>query len=215
MGLDAYFYKKPKQTQETPIEDIVKIISSTANEDLKTQLKKLKYLCNEKEKDFESTLARAIEHYIDHAEDSSETELGYFRKFWWLNDEFFHYSDANYAQDMPVTKEQIQELNTLSKKILMMVEKHFTDKGLIIEKSPLNFSGTTVRWGGSKAECLTFTNSLFTQDMENEADTICEDALQSSDAFLFHKVCDLYIYTKSILAETDFDTEQIVYNANW
>ena len=215
MGLDAYFYKKPKQTQETPIEDIVKIISSTANEDLKTQLKKLKYLCNKKEKDFESTLARAIEHYIDHEDDNSGTELGYFRKFWWLNDEFFHYSDANYAQDMLVTKEQIQELNTLSKKILMMVEKHFTDKGLIIEKSPLNFNGTTVRWGGSKAEYLTFTNSLFTQNMENEADTICEDALQSSDAFLFYKVSDLYIYTKSILTETNFDTEQIIYTANW
>lgn len=217
MGLDAYFCKIPKQRQETPIEDMLKIISSTNNEELKKQLMELKNICIIAEKDFESVLAQAIEHYINYefSNYSSGIEVGYFRKFWWLNDDVFNYTDPFYNQNIPVTKEKLEELNTLSKKIIMMVEKHFTDQGWIIETSPIRSDYATGWEGGDTRTYIVLENGIFTEEMENEADAICEKAIPSSDSFLFHKVCDLYTYTKRILEETDFKKYDIVYNANW
>lgn len=215
MGLDAYFCKIPKPRQETSVEYTLKTISSTNNEELKKQLKKLKQSCDITEKDFETILAKAIEHYINYEFSSSGIEVGYFRKFWWLNDDVFHYTDPYYATNIPVTKEKLEELNTLSKKIIMMVEKHFTDQGWIIKTSPIHSDYVTGREGGDTRTYIVFENGVFTEEMENEADEICEKAIPSSDAFLFHKVCDLYIYTKRILEETDFEKYQVVYNANW
>lgn len=217
MGLDAYFCKIPKQRQETSVEDILKTLSSTNNEELKKQLKELKQNCDITEKDFESILAQAIEHYINYEfrDCSSGIEVGYFRKFWWLNDDVFHYTDPYYATNIPVTKEKLEELNTLSKKIIMMVEKHFTDQGWIIETSPIRSDYSTGREGGDTRTYIVFENGVFTEEMENEADEICEKAIPSSDDFLFHKVCDLYTYTKRILKETNFEKYDVVYNANW
>ena len=152
--------------------------------------------------------SNAYRSYIDG------DEVAYFRKLWWIVNHF-NYRDEDYGKDIEITKSQSEDLVTMSKKLIIMVEEHFTSKGFEIENSPLNYNNRTIRCDRDRSDYLTFKNSLVTYDLIDEADEICRDALDSNDDFLFYKVCEIYIQFSKVLEETNFDEERIYMNADW
>lgn len=213
MGLDVYFYRKPKPVEIKSGREILEDTKTSANTEWIAELERLKQFADTQGETVENLLVRAIQSFLISHDDTKE-EVGYFRKFWWII-RYFGYTEDDYAQDRSVTKDQLEELHTLSKKTLMMVEKMFTDKGLIIEDSPLNYSSFSDSSRYGKQPKLSFTNSVFTEDMEEEADTVCYSVFETEDSMLYHKVVDLYLSTTEILNSTDWDKQQIVLNADW
>lgn len=220
MGLDVHFYnrKKSKSKQELDKQDVInEFISSSSNTELQQSLMRLKEYTLLSEESFVECLIKAINQFIERYStyyDNDPCEVAYFRKFWWVLN-FFGYADEDYANDKSVTKEQIEEARGLAEKSIQMVLKHFTDKGYEVEHSPLEYKGDTLRWGGVKPEYLSFKNSVLTDELEAEADSICESIFDCEDSYLFFKVCELYVQFTKILNETDWSNEHIVLNANW
>lgn len=221
MGLDVYFNRKPFHRHvEKSYTDIVSDLSLSDSSDakeLKTAVEDLYSYSIKNGISFERVLIDLITNHLHiYAEDSiSESEeVAYFRKLWWIVNHF-KYGDDDYGKDMEITRAQIEDLVSMSRKLILMVEKHFKDNGWEIEHSPLEYDGATSRWGGSRDDYLSFKNGLFTEDMMDEADEICSNALDSSDAFLFYKVCEIYIQFKRILETTDWDSQKIYMSADW
>jgi len=217
MGLDVYFTRKSNHRHvEKSFEEVAAELHSSANQDLKTALEDLYHYAGQ---DFEVCLTDIITSYLRknsgvHRSSKDGDEMAYFRKFWWIV-YHFNYSDEDYGKDVEITKSQIEELVELSKKLILMVEKHFTDKGFEIDVSPLEYDGKSIRWGGRRSDYLTFKNGLVTDALISEADDICSEALDSNDDFLFYKVCEMYIQFAEILATTDFNEEKIYISADW
>ena len=220
MGLDVYFYNRKKIKPEHKVEgsEVLKEVSGLSdNKDLLDALKRLKEYTMLSEEHFNECLVKAINQFVERESDfydDRHCEVAYFRKFWWVLD-FFGYTDSDYANDKAVTKEQLEEAKNLAEKTIKMVIKHFTDKGFEIEHSPLEYNGDTQRWGGVKPKYLTFKNAVLTDELESEADSICESIFDCEDSYLFFKVCELYTQFSNILNETDWNNEQIVLNADW
>ena len=219
MGLDVHFYNRKKIKPENQInnESLIKETTNlTTNTEILNSLKKLKEYSLLSETPFNECLIKAINQFLDHDYGYYEdryNEVAYFRKFWWAL-EFFGYSDSDYGNDKPVTKEQIEDAKNLAEKTIKMVIKHFTDKGFEIEHSPLEYTGKTARWGGD-GYYLTFKNGILNDELEEEADDICYSVFDTNADFLFTKVCELYVQFSEILKTTDFDNEVIVMNADW
>lgn len=220
MGLDVHFYNRKKVKPENKADDsslINEVSSLSSDSEVFKVIKKLKEYSLLSEVPLSECLIKAINQFLDHDYGFYEdrfNEVAYFRKFWWVV-HFFNYTDNYYAEDKPITKEQLEEAIILAEKTIKMVIKHFTDKGFEIEHTPLEYSGKTSRWGGKEVDYLTFKNGVLTNEMEEEADAICSDVFGDSDAYLFTKVCELYVQFSEILKTTDFDNEQIVLNADW
>ena len=220
MGLDVYFYNRKKIKPEHKVDgiDVLKEVSElSADTELLQALKRLKEYTLLSEERLNECLVKAINQFVERESDfydDRHCEVAYFRKFWWILN-FFEYTDSDYANDKPVSKEQIEEARNLAEKTIKMVMKHFTDKGFEIEHSPLEYTGQTSRWGGKQPEYLTFKNGILSGELEQEADSICSDIFDCEDSFLFCKVCELYTQFTNILNETDWDYEQIVLNADW
>ena len=219
MGLDVYFYRKPINNHiEKQFSDVLSDLYNSNNDSLKNMTEALYSYAADNHISFESCLTEIIRSFLLRVSYPSSVEDGeevaYFRKFWWIVN-YFDYRDEDYDKDVEATKSQIEDLVSISRKIILMVEKNFTDKGLEIEHSPLEYQGSTARWGGDRSKYLTFKNSLFTDEMIDEADQICASALNSEDAFLFYKVCDMFIEFNKILETTDWDKQKIYINADW
>lgn len=219
MGLDVYFHRKPIDKHiEKQFSDVVSELSSSSNESLNTAIEELYSYTVDNHISFEDCLADIIESYLIRNSYPSSLgdgeEVAYFRKLWWIVS-YFGYKDEDYGKDVEVTKSQLEDLVSMSKKIILMVEKNFTDKGFEIEHSPLEYQGNTARWGGDRSAYLTFKNSLFTDEMMDEADDICASALGSEDSFLFYKVCEMFIEFSRILETTDWDKQKIYIAADW
>lgn len=220
MGLDVYFIRKPKHRHTSkPFSDITAELQNSTSKDLKTAIEDLYYYTTENHLNFENCLIGIITNYLYRNSRLYYTykdgdEVAYFRELWWIVNHF-NYSDEDYGKDVEIAKAQIEDLVTVSKKLILTVEKHFTDKGLEIEQSPINYSGDTIRWGGDRSDYLVFKNSLFTDKMIEEAGSICSKALGVLDDFLFYKVCEIYIQFSRILNDTDFTKEAIFMNADW
>lgn len=218
MGLDIYFYNRKKIKPENKVEgeDVLKEITSSDKELLQS-LKSLKEYTLLSKENLNECLVRAINEFIERESryyEDKYNEVAYFRKFWWVL-HFFGYSDSEYANDKPIEKEQIEEARNLAEKSIKMVIKHFTDKGFVIEHSPLEYTGKTARWGGVNPAYLTFKNGILTDDLEEEANKICYSVFDEDDSYIFCKVCELYVQFSEILRDTDFNNEVIVMNANW
>lgn len=200
MGLDIYFYRRQSDIPKKG--NLESIVSSFNNsERMQKALEKLgNYLPNQMTLD--ECLDLAIQQYIDDV--NTKTEVGYFRKFYYLLD-YFNYTSNDYAQDKIITEEAISALRDVAKKTLMMVEKDLTDNGWIIQQSPLS----------SDVDEVVLKNGIFTQEMEERADLICEKVFDDHSSFLYQKCIELYKYFTKILAETDFQKQEIVMNADW
>lgn len=220
MGLDVHFYNRVKKYEKPNItdEDILKEFDKVnIEEPLLHALKQLKQYTDEEDCSFQTTLYDIISVYLNnYILDSYNdvNEVAYFRKFWWTLD-FFGYSDEDYGKDKPITKEKLEEAKSLAEKTIKMVIKHFTDKGFEVEHSPLGYTGKTARWGGINPEYLTFKNGVLTDEMEEEADSICSSVFDCEDSYLFTKICELYVQFTEILRDTDFENEVIVMSADW
>lgn len=219
MGLDVYFIRKSiyKRAQDTS-NNVIEKLSCLTNKNLITAIEDLYNHAVTNNLDFEECLSNAI---IEYLKDNSNTyneyegnEVAYFRNLWWILNHF-NYGDENYGKDVEITKSQVEELVSMSKKLILMVEEHFTDKGIEIDNSPLDYKGNTARFGGDRLKYLTFKNAVFTDVLVCEADGICSDALNSKDPYLFYKVCEIYIQFKEILETTDWDNQKIYLNADW
>lgn len=219
MGLDVYFYRKPIDNHiEKRFSDVMFDLFNSSNDSLKNMIEELYSYTVDNYIPFESCLTEIIRSFLLRVSYPSSLEDGeevaYFRKFWWVVN-YFDYRDEDYSKDVEATKSQIEELVSISKKTILMVEKNFIDKGFEVEHSPLEYHGSTSRWGGDRSKYLTFKNSLFTDEMIDEADRICESALDSKDAFLFYKVCDMFIEFSKILETTDWSKQKIYIKADW
>lgn len=219
MGLDVYFYRKPIDNHiEKRFSDVMFDLFNSSNDSLKNMIEELYSYTTDNHIPFESCLTEIIRSFLLRVSYPSSLEDGeevaYFRKFWWVVN-YFDYRDEDYSKDVEATKSQIEELVSISKKIILMVEKNFIDKGFEVEHSPLEYHGSTSRWSGDRSTYLTFKNSLFTDEMIDEADQICASALNSEDAFLFYKVCDMFIEFSKILETTDWSKQKIYIKADW
>lgn len=219
MGLDVYFYRKPINNHiEKQFSAVMHDLYNSSNDSLKNMIEELYSYTVDNHIPFESCLTEIIRSFLLRVSYPSSVEDGeevaYFRKFWWIVN-YFDYKDEDYSKDVEATKSQIEDLVSISKKIILMVEKNFTDKGFEVKRSPLEYQGSTSRWSGDRSTYLTFKNSLFTDEMMDEADQICASALDSEDAFLFYKVCDMFIEFNKILETTDWNKQKIYIKADW
>lgn len=222
MGLDVYFLRKPVNKRIVKSsEDIISGLHCVCqnNKELSTAIEDLYTYTSDNKIDFNDCLKDIIESFLSRNSTSYNSEkdgeeIAYFRKLWWIMDHF-NYRDDDYGKDVEITKSQIEYLVTMSKKLILMVIKHFTDKGFEIESSPIDYEGDTIRWGGNRSDYLTFKNAILTDSMVEEADAICSEALHSDDNFLFYKICEMYIQFSRALNTTDFEKEKIYMNADW
>ena len=227
MGLDVYIYRRPfyKVTSYSS-DDVMNSIYNNCSDEVITALKQLNEYSIRNDKDFNSLLVEAINNYIIKESNvrtdidkrfcstEKEEEVAYFRKFWWIVNRF-NYGNEHYATDMRVSKDDLSSIVEYSRKLILTVEKAFTDKGLVIDKSTLNYKGPIYYYDVSMNDYLSFSNSLITDELVDLAEDICSKALESLDSFLFHKVCYMYIQFKYILESTDWDNEAIYLNADW
>lgn len=219
MGLDVYFYRKPiNKNIEKKFSDVMHELSNYSDNSLTNMIEELYSYAADNHISFESCLTEIIRAFLLRVSYPSSTEHGeevaYFRKFWWVV-KHLDYRDEDYNKDVEVTKSQVEELVSISRKTILMVEKNFTDKGFEVEHSPLEYQGSTARWSGDRSKYLTFKNSIFTDEMIDEADQICSSTLNSEDAFLFYKVCEMFIEFSKILETTDWDSQKIYIEADW
>lgn len=220
MGLDVHFVRKPiHRNVITPFEDIVAGLHGSSNKDFTAVVEDLYNYTSSNNIDFEACLTDIIvsflyRHNSNYYSEKEGEEVAYFRKLWWVVDHF-NYRDDDYGQDIEITKAQVEELVTLSRKLILMVEKHFTDKGFEIEQSPINYKGPTLRFGGNREDYISFKNTILTDSMLDEADELCNNALDAEDSSTFFKICEMYIQFSNILETTDWDNQKIYMNADW
>lgn len=141
-------------------------------------------------------------------------EVAYFRKFWSLLNRF-DYGDDEYGKWVEVPMDKLIELRNEAKKTILMVLKYLKEQGWEIEHSPLErvlLDGDYTKW---LDKCLTLKNGIFTEALEDNCDTICNEVYEESDAFLFRKVVTLYQKFSDALEQTNFDTEMIIMESDW
>lgn len=163
--------------------------------------------------------SREAEEVIKKYEDSkyirvNREEVAYFRKFWSLLNRF-NYGDAEYGTYVEIPKEKIVELRDEAKKTIMMVEKYLTENGWEIEHSPferVKLEGDYTKW---LDECIVLKNGIFTEALEEECDSVCNEVYEENDSFIFRKVVTLYQKFSDILDSTDFDKEIILMESDW
>ena len=206
MGLDVYFYNRKKKDLNKEngkgIKILQELITSTPvdveeHSHLISLLDRLFSLADSRDDTYTYILSKAIEEYLNSNEPclSSADAVGYFRKFWYLL-HFFNYTDDDYANDKPVTKDQLVELKDKAYVVLKEVNKTLKRKGYSYQE-----------------EIMPDTKCYMTEAAEEIADNICRKAFE--DSADYGKVSDLYTQLTHILRDTDFDTEQIVINADW
>ena len=161
MGLDVHFYNRKKIKPENKVDDssLINEVSSLSSDlEVLKVFKKLKEYSLLSEVPLSECLIKAINQFLDHDYGfyaDQFNEVAYFRKFWWVL-HFFNYTDDYYAEDKPVTKEQLEEAKNIAEKTIKMVIKHFTDKGFELEHTPLEYSGHTSRYVDKEPEYLIF-----------------------------------------------------------
>lgn len=179
MGLDAYIYRKIKHDEPANVtSEEWAYAFAHADDHMKSLLTRMKAYGELWNYSLSQVLTTAMQEFLDRNESSDSDEIVYFRKFHFLND-YFNYTDENYAKDMIITKKQCQYLYDKAK------------------------------------ACLDVCNKI-TTDFENKSYEICNKFFLSEykDAS-YEKVQSLFRAMNEILNNTDWDVENIVYNADW
>lgn len=208
MGLDAYFYIKPRfpKASETVTPELLTETLKSAG--VRYELERLKVWAEKNEVEFEHALCNALSQFNASC-DATETfgsEALYFRKFHFLL-EFFGYDDDYYAKDMVITRAKCEELLDRAKKCLNDVEKYlkkqkscvlgYDDFGVLISYTVTADEKTKNRIHGRVNQ---ITNKAF--------------PCRCSDSYFDH-VSELLTGIRSILRDIDWDTECVVFNADW
>ena len=189
MGLDAYIYRKVKHDEPASLTaEAWHDIFSNAGDHLKDLFKRMSAYADKWNYSFCGVLTTAMQEFLDRNESTDGDEIVYFRKFHFLND-FFNYTDENYAKDMLVTKEQCIELLDRAKACL----DECNDVPVTLAFNDYNKYGY--------------------EDARND---VCNKHFPSGwDDSYYEKVRDLYKAMTNIINNTDWDNEYIVYNADW
>lgn len=207
MGLDAYFYRHTKATENDVVTEDLILNAFRASDELKVKLNKLNAYAKLNNKFLSECLTEAISDYLYHNGEGHDNEILYFRKFHYLLD-YFCYGDDWYAKDMVVTKEQCTELMNKAKACLEECDKVYKDRGRYVTSYLTH-------------EVLSATRN-YERSFDNEDDTgtiineICNRHFPSTlkDA-TYDKVGHLYQGMRYILSETDWDKQTIIFNADW
>lgn len=207
MGLDAYFYVKPRVVSFEPIKP--DLLTGALNDaGVMYELGRLKVWAENNECTFALALFKALSQFNASCDDTEafDSEALYFRKFHFLL-EFFGYDDAYYAKDIVITRAQCEELFDRAKKCLNDVEKYlkkqkncvlgYDDFGVLISYTVTAYEKTRTRIHGKVNQ---ITNKAF--------------PCRCSDSYFDH-VSKLLTGMRSILRDIDWDTECVVFNADW
>ena len=207
MGLDAYFYVKPRVVSSEPFKPNV-FTCALKDAGVMYELGRLKVWAENNDCTFELALFKALSQFNASC-DSTDTlgsEALYFRKFHFLL-EFFGYDDDYYAKDMVITRAKCEELLDRAKKCLNDVEKYlkkqkscvlgYDDFGVLISYTVTADEKTKNRIHESVNQ---ITNKAF--------------PCKCSDSYFDH-VSKLLSGIRSILRDIDWDTECVVFNADW
>lgn len=211
MGLDAYFYIKPK-VEETPKPVSLDLLKSVFSESerLRHALTELYEFTENKECfSFESALCEAIESFTQShiGSESLCNEILYFRKFHYLLS-YFNYGDDEYGKDMEITKEQCEELLNQAKCCLKAVDKYVSKQPCSVSRDDdgvlLNYFVTT-------------QNNKIKTRIDVHVNNIANKWFPCNvwnDSYIDH-VSRLFTGMKSILKTVDWGTESLVFNADW
>ena len=209
MGLDAYFYKKPKVVKQPEPVTAEMLSEAFESQRLKDALTKLQQWATENDYTFEQALYQAVDHFNDARDgyDTYRCEVLYFRKFHYLLG-FFHYGDEEYGKDIVVTREQCEELLKRAEKCLIKVDKYLKKQNCA--------SG---EYDYESGVLLSFT---LNGDLKTES-RICEHVNKLTneafpcaceDSYIDH-ISRLFVGMRDIVNDTDWDNYDIVFNADW
>lgn len=208
MGLDAYFYRHTKVTESDVVTDDLFINAFQASDELKVKLNKLSAYAKAHNKFLYECLSEAITAYLGSNGEGYNNEILYFRKFHFLLD-YFDYDDEWYAKDMTITKAQCAELRDKAKVCLEECEKFYKEHEIYV-RSYL----TDSMLADTRNYERSFDDSEYIGNTVNE---ICYKHFPCSwkDTAMYDKVGHLYTGMNSILEETDWDKQTIIFNADW
>lgn len=183
MGLDSYFYRITRPVDRTKPHPADLIHNVPVNDDLQELIAQLEDYAYRTDQYFENVLACAIQDYLckNDSDDPYRNEVSYFRKFHFLND-YFNYTDENYAKDMKITREQCEDL-------LSRANECINDCLLHCGTYPYD-----------EANCDNIADKHFPSKWHDST---------------YMKVQCLKSKMQSILDYTDWENEDIVYNADW
>jgi hypothetical protein len=197
MGLDSHFFicSKEFEIKDISVSDISTLIEN--NRELQNSLSKLNAIAKDKNVSLDCLLNNIITNYIQNYKHNREL-IAHFRNFNYLND-FFNYTDAWYNRDKPVTKEQCVELRDKAKKCL----------------DEINLLCNNNRWiayWDSVHKCYKDVYS----DKELNLNTIINRYFTVyKDQDLINKIKELYSILTIIIEDVKWDSELVVYNADW
>ena len=208
MGLDAYFYRHSKVTENEVVTDDLILNAFQASDDLKVKLNKLSAYAKLHNKFLYELLDDAVSMYLSSHGEGYADEILYFRKFHYLLD-YFKYDDEWYAKDMAITKDQCTDLRDKAKACLEECEKFYKDNKIYV-RSYL----TDSMLADTRNYEISFDDSEYIGNTVNE---ICYRHFPSSwkDTAMYDKVGHLYTGMSSILEETDWDKQTLIFNADW
>lgn len=207
MGLDAYFYRHTKVLESDLVSDEAILNAYNLSDSLKLKLNHLNAYARSKNKHLFECLKDAISEYLNSHGEGYNDEILYFRKFHYLLD-YFKYDDNWYANNMTVTKEQCEDLRDRAKACLeecvRMYKYHDCNS---YEDYLNNDSLTQTHHYNAYAESTELT-SIITG--------ICNKHFPNkwNDSY-YDKVGHLYCGMCSILRETDWDRQEVIFNADW
>lgn len=197
MGLDSHFFicSKEFETEDISVSDISTLIEN--NRELQNSLSKLNAIAKDKNVSLDCLLNNIITNYIQNYKPNREL-IAHFRNFNYLND-FFNYTDAWYNRDKNVTKEQCIELRDKAKKCLYEIN-------LVCNNNHWMFYWDSVH------KCYKDVYS----DKELNLNTIINKYLTVyKDQDLINKIKELYNILTIIIEDVKWDSEFVVYNADW
>ena len=207
MGLDAYFFRHTKvkesdKINQTALSDLIK-----SNSKLSELFDRLSAIATHKGVHLEDALREAFKLYLDNNGEGHLDEILYFRKFHFLN-YYFNYNDDWYAKDKIVTKEQCIELRDRAKACLDECEKIYSNSDCCV----VNYLGKS-----SLDSTRNYEQSFDdTSEVGNSINEICNKYFPCKwNNSTYDKVGHLYNGMCSIIDETDWENEDIIYNADW
>lgn len=207
MGLDVYFYRRTKATENDVVTDDLLLNVRHSGDKLKAKLNRLNAYAKVHGKSLYECLDEAINDYLNNYCEGYCNELLYFRKFHYLLD-YFKYDDDWYATDMPITKEHCTELRDKAKACLEECEKFYKERKVYV-KSYLTDSMLHDVCNHERS----FDDSKY---VGCTVDEICNKHFPNSwRDTTYDKVGHLYCGMCSILRETDWDRQEIIFNADW
>lgn len=202
MGLDAYFYRRTKVTDSDIVTDDLILNTFQVNGELRTKLNQLKAHAKARNKSLYECLSEAVTDYLNY--NGYSNEILYFRNLYYLLD-YFGYGDEWYAKDMTITKEQCIDLRDKAKVCLEDCERLYKEHGCYVisylADSPLTVTRSSYE---RSSEYSSDINEIFNKYFPGSLKDITYD-----------KVGRLYHGMNIILEETDWDKQEIIFNADW